>query len=484
MKRLHRLIIIITAYVLTASCSELVKDMNVDPNNTTQAPTDLILTGAQVAAVNFNGSRIAIIANMWSGYMTGIQRQYLSYQNYQYTAVETQDAWNFIYNQTYIQLEVAIRKYAEVNNQLGIGISRVVQAYVMGSAAALFGDIPLSQVGNPQEFPNPVFDRQTEVYAGVQRLLDEAVTAFGSGTGSLAGNTDIFFNGDRGKWLAAAHTLKARFYMETREYDKAYSEAVKGIGNPSGSLLSPHSATAGMRNRYYAHNVEDRTGDVNSKDAYLTAILDPSGEKYRGNAKTDESARFNYYFVNLGSSGITGDIEPNYLSTARGDLFNGIIAINASSPMVTYQENLLILAEAAVRAGDFTSALEHLNSFRAFMNSGGYIDPTYRSAFPFRYDAYTGSDFEAGGINNPDNLDKTRALLEEILEERYVTFFCQLVGFNDVRRTRKEGVGVRLTPAIGNRLPERFFYGQNEINSNSNVPDPLPDLFEPTQVNK
>jgi PBP1b-binding outer membrane lipoprotein LpoB len=59
MKRLHRLIIIITAYVLTASCSELVKDMNVDPNNTTQAPTDLILTGAQVAAVNFNGSRIA-----------------------------------------------------------------------------------------------------------------------------------------------------------------------------------------------------------------------------------------------------------------------------------------------------------------------------------------------------------------------------------------------------------------------------------------
>ncbi|GAB3276610.1 hypothetical protein GCM10027347_50250 [Larkinella harenae] len=458
--------------------------MNVDPNNVTDAPADMMLTGAQVASVNFNGSRIAIIANMWSGYMTGIQRQYLNYQNYQYTAVETEDAWTFIYNQTYIQLEKAISKYAEVDNQRGIGISRVVQAYVMGSAAALYGDIPFSQFGNPQQFPNPVFDPQPNVYAGVQKLLDEGIVALESGKGAVTNKSDIFFNGDPVKWIAVAHTLKARLYMETREYEKAYDEATKGIANPSGSLLTPHTATAGTRNRYYAHNVEDRAGDVNSRNAYLTTILDPTAKSYRGNAKTDETARFNFYFVNLGTRGITGEIEPNYLSVARGDAFNGIIAMNASSSMVTYEENLLILAEAAARKSDFALSLRHLNSFRGYMNSGGYIDPSYRAKYAFNYTAYTESDFAPGGMANPGQLDKTRALLEEILEERYVTFFCQLVGFNDVRRTRKEGIGIKLTPATGNRLPERFFYGQNEINSNANAPNPLPGLFEPTQVNK
>ncbi|WP_031529848.1 SusD/RagB family nutrient-binding outer membrane lipoprotein [Dyadobacter crusticola] len=483
MKRLFYFAIT-TVFVFATSCSSFVKDLNVDPNNVTDAPADMMLTGAQVASVNFNGSRIAIISNMWSGYMTGIQRQYLNYQNYQYTAVETDDAWTYIYNQTYIQLEKAIGKYREADNQRGIGIARVVQAYVMGSGAALYGDIPFSQFGNPQQYPNPVFDPQGSVYAGVQKLLDEGIVALESGKGAVTNKADIFFNGDAAKWIAVAHTLKARLYMETREYDKAYSEALKGIASPAGSLLSPHTATAGTRNRYYLHNVEERAGDVSARNAYLTTILDPAAKTYRGNVKTDETARFNFYYVNLGTKGITGEIEPNYLSVARGDSLNGVIAMNAPSPMVTYEENLLTLAEAAARKPDFALALTHLNRFREFMSLGGYMDPTYRSRYSLKYDAYTEADFAAGGMANPTNFDKTRALLEEILEERYVTFFVRLIGFNDIRRTRKDGIGIKLTPSTGNQLPERFFYGQNEINSNASTPNPLPDLFEPTAVNK
>ncbi|WP_439556367.1 SusD/RagB family nutrient-binding outer membrane lipoprotein [Dyadobacter sp.] len=483
MKRLFHFVIT-AVFVYATSCSSFVKDMNVDPNNVTDAPADMMLTGAQVAAINFNGSRIAIISNMWSGYMTGIQRQYLNYQNYQYTAVETDDAWTYIYNQTYIQLERAIEKYTAVGNQRGIGISRVVQAYVMGAAAALYGDVPFSQFGDPQRFPNPAFDPQVQVYAGVQKLLDEGIVALETGTGAVRSKSDIFFDGDAAKWIAVAHTLKARMYLETREYDKAYSEALKGIASPAGSLLGPHTATAGTRNRYYLHNVEERAGDVSARNAYLTTLLDPKSPTYRGNAKTDETARFNFYYVNLGTKGITGEIEPNYLSVARGDTLNGAIAMNAPAPMVTYEENLLILAEAAARKPDFAAALGHLNNFRAFMKSGGYIDPTYRSKYTFKYEPYTEADFLAGGMNHIGALDKNKALFAEILEERYVTFYIRLIGFNDIRRTRKEDVGIKLTPATGNRLPERFFYGQNEINSNANTPNPLPDLFEPTQVNK
>ena len=87
-------------------------------------------------------------------------------------------------------------------------------------------------------------------------------------------------------------------------------------------------------------------------------------------------------------------------------------------------------------------------------------------------------------IKNLNSVSKEDALLIEILEERYVTFFGQIEGFNDVRRTRKEEVGIRLQPNTGSLLPERFLYPQSEIDSNPNTPSPLPGFFEPTEVNQ
>jgi hypothetical protein len=485
MKKLLNYFSIVFVCLLMTSCKKFVANMNVDPNNPTSAPVDLIFTAAEVNDRAIDGAnRVAIIANMWSSYMTGIGRQYLTYQTYQITSVENSGLAN-VYEGVYVQLEKAIEKYQLINNQLGIGISKVIEAHVIGTATALYGDLPFSQASNYIEFPNPVFDQQVQVYAGVQNLLDDGILALESGIGSLPDKTDIFFNGNAGKWIEVAHTLKARFYTETKEYDKAYTEALNGISSPSNSMLSPSTTISGMRNPYYVHQVETQPGDVNSKGAYLTSLLDPTNSNYRGNAKTSEDARFHYYFILPGTiGGLTGDIEPNFFSVGRGDKFTGIIGMEVRAPLVTYYENLLILAETAVRTKDFATALTHLNNFRNFMNSGGYIDPTYVAAFPLKYEPYVEADFENGGMKNLGGLDETQALLKEVLEERYVTFFCQMLGFNDVRRTRKESVGVQLTPTIGDKLPERFLYDQEEITSNANIPNPQPGLFDPTPVNK
>jgi starch-binding outer membrane protein, SusD/RagB family len=488
MKKLLNYFSIVSVCLLLTSCEKFVKDMNADPNNPTDAPVDLIFTGAEVNDRIFDlggENRVAVIANIWSGYMTGIGRQSLSYQNYQYTAVETNGLTN-VYEGIFVQFEEVIKKYQLLNNQLGIGISKVIQAHALGTATALYGDIPFSQAGNFAEFPNPVYDPQVQVYAGVQNLLDEGISALESGIGSLPNKTDIFFNGNAGKWLEVAHTLKARFYTETREYDEAYTEALDGVSSLSNSLVASCATTNGMRNGYYVYNVEYLGGgDVSSDGAYLTTLLDPANANYRGNAKTSEDARYHYYFILPGTvGGLTSDIEPNFLSAGRGDAFTGIIGMEVGMPLVTYHENLLILAETAARTKDFATALTHLNNFRNFMNSGGYIDPSYIAAYPLKYEPYVEADFENGGMKNPGGIDKTQALLKEILEERYVTFFCQMLGFNDVRRTRKESVGIQLTPAIGTRLPERLLYDQGEITGNANIPSPLPGMFDPTPVNQ
>jgi hypothetical protein len=69
-------------------------------------------------------------------------------------------------------------------------------------------------------------------------------------------------------------------------------------------------------------------------------------------------------------------------------------------------------------------------------------------------------------------------LLKEILTEKYVSLFGQLEPFCDIRRT-KNLIGV--VPTFGTKLPERFLYPQDEINTNSNTPSGA-DLFAPLEL--
>jgi hypothetical protein len=117
------------------------------------------------------------------------------------------------------------------------------------------------------------------------------------------------------------------------------------------------------------------------------------------------------------------------------------------------------------------------------MNGGGYL--TNADPAQLLYEAYVAEDFNSGGLENTTGLTADDALLKEILEERYVTFFGQIEGFNDVRRTKGEtSVKVAVPPNTGTAIPERFLYPQSELDRNANVPNPIPGLFEATDVNK
>ena len=149
----------------------------------------------------------------------------------------------------------------------------------------------------------------------------------------------------------------------------------------------------------------------------------------------------------------------------------------ASFPLITYQENVLTLAETSARLGNFDQALDYLNEYRSFLNDGGYLDATYQESFALTYAPYVAADFAAGGLENADGLSADEALLREIVEERYVTFYGQTIAWNDERRVRNTTAAIPLEPSNGNELPWRFVYSQDEINGNPNVPSPVPGPF-------
>ena len=460
---------------LLASCSKLVDDLNNDPNNLTESSYGTVLTGTEVGNILLQTGETARRASIFAGQYTGIDRQHLGFSQYSVTTSDFDALWNDAYVNAFRNALIA--EETALNDDIGPvaqGISLVLQTQIAGTIASLYGDMPFDEAGNVA-ITDPIFEGQKTVYGKIQNTLDTAITLLAEGTGKPSAGSDIYLDGDANAWIEVAYTLKARFYLHTKNYQGALAAASNGISSMDNSLYGPHGTAAENSNlNYQFFAIEVRQADVVVSD-FMASLVDPNvgnpiPSNYRGNAKTDETGRYNFLFT-TNSTGI----QPN--------ISNGFAAQDAPAPLVTYEENLLILAEAGFRVNGFDAGLSSLNDFRAFMNTGGYlrnIDPAQ-----VLYEPYVSADFETGGMENPDNISQNNALLREILEERYVTLFGLIEPFNDTRRTLGETVvRVPITPNTGSQLPQRFLYPQSEIDRNTNVPDPIPNFFDKTPVNQ
>ncbi len=468
-------IALLTLIILGSSCNKIVDDLNDDPNNLTESSFGTVLTGAEVGTMLFQSGESARRASIFSGQYTGIDRQHLGYSQYSVTTSDFDALWNDGFVDSYRNALIA-ENIAE-NDGVGAvskGIALVLQALAAGTIASLYGDIPFEEAGTLENL-NPIFEQQTAVYNKIQTRLDNAIALLNQGTGRPVAGSDIYFDGNSIAWIEAAYTLKARFYLHVKNYQEAFEAASNGISTIENSMYGPHgSAEENSNLNYQFFAIEVRQADLVVSD-FMASLIDPNTTNpiptnYRGNAKTNETGRYNFLFT-TNSTGI----QPN--------ITNGFAAQNASVPLVTFEENLLILAEAGFRISGFDTGLTRLNRYRAFMDTGGYltnVDPTQVS-----YEPYELTDFENGGIENPDNISRDNALLREILEERYITFFGQIESFNDTRRTESETiVRVPVIPNTGNELPQRFLYPQSEIDRNENTPTPIPNFFEKTDINQ
>lgn len=442
-----------------SSCKKYVEGLDTDPDNPSDAPIENILNGAFIGMITGESGEDARLACMWSGQFSGVDRQYSALNVYQTTAE------NFEWDKYYLvskNCDLVIEKADRTNNKLALGIAKILQAHSLGKVAAFYGNAPFAEANKFPTITDPKFDNQSDVYAGVQKLLDEAISALsGNPVNATIALADFYLGGDAAAWTRVAYTLKARYHMHTKQYAQAAAAAGKGVYEVSQNWMIPF--TTGTynfdQNTYYSFGKSDREGYMTAEGALLPTILDPGSAKYRGNSKTDETARFALLFTGTGPA-----YDLNYDAT-------GYWSETSSFPVVTASENHLIEAEAYARTSDMPAALTHLNAARAV--NAEYFGGTYAD--------YEMSDFAAGGIANVAGKSADESLLAEIIEEKYISLVGQGEVFNDIRRT-KNAIGV--TPTIGSQLPQRFLYPQVEVNSNANTPSPIPGLFEVTPVNQ
>ena len=420
------------------------------------------------------------ISMIWLNSGSGSDRQYIALNDWNaVTANDFTDTWGEAYAGTVAQAQLGREKSLGENNEILAGAFKVMEAFSMGMITSLWGDVPYSQVNQVTEFPNPVYDSQTSVYNAVQLLLDEAVMNLESGNGlGIPENGDLYYDGNVSKWVKLAHSLKARFYLHVKDYPNAYLSSLNGMSSVSDDMYAQYGPVYGQSfNPFYSFLVYDRDGYMSAIDSYAPDLLDSTSPTYRGNVKTDESARrfYNYIDFNVYSQGT----ELNFLNDFDWGFFeNGKFGLDM--PLITYGEMLLIQAEYQARNSGLSAGVSAYNSYRAQLNSANYLGG-YEAARSHLYANYADVDFQSGGIENPDNIDELNAFLRELYEERYVFFIGHLEAFNDFGRTNNIA---EIELKSGNTgTPQRFIYPQSEINSNPNVPSPLPSVTEKTPVN-
>jgi hypothetical protein len=280
-----------------------------------------------------------------------------------------------------------------------------------------------------------------QVYAALQTLLDEAITNIGgAGDGPLL--ADDFFYGTtadggentdanrKAQWIQAARTLKARYHMHTAEvvgaaaYAAARAAALQGISTPANDFMTRHTSTTSERNMWVQFQ--------NTSGFGLDLV---AGKRLVDIMLADNDPRLPEYFGenDLGGYGgfdvTTGTTPGNQISPLAGSARH---ADDFRQPIVTWEENQLIIAEASLALGDGGTAQASLDAVRA----------------------------AHGKPSKP-------ATLQAIMEEKYISLFQNLEVWNDWKRTCLPA----LRPAVGKTaIPGRLFYGQTEEQTNPNTP--------------
>jgi starch-binding outer membrane protein, SusD/RagB family len=434
---MKKIFLYIVTMVLVLSACDKVEFTTDDPNNFSDATAELMINAPMLANAIISEGELARNGCIWAGQFTGADRQYISLNRYLVTASDYNIIWGTLFAEGITQSKLLQEKAISENNDVLGGIAMIVEANMAIHATALWGDIPFSQVGDVEKYPEPQYDAQIDVYNALLVLLDNAISKVGSAKGSSYGNTTISMDTrSTMEWSKVAHSLKARIYLHLGDYSNALASANSGISSPAGDWSFHHeNISNGARNVYYRFLASKKKGYMDASDSYLKSLM---------SSRSDN--RSSYYYSGT---------NPDYTSS-------GIFYRDEDFAIITYYETALIKAEAELLAnGNASNALAELNNVR------NYWADRMGKSFP----TYEATDFA-------DNA----ALLKEILTEKYISCYGQIEAFNDMRRTDNY-IGIPLKADAPNQvMPERFIYPQTEISSNANVPS-IVDVFTPTSVN-
>jgi starch-binding outer membrane protein, SusD/RagB family len=450
MTRFNALRVAVTAALTLGAtgCSDLLSGpgLSENPNSPVSASTEALFVATQARQFVLQQGQLARQSAIWTQQMSGIFNQQLEWgSRYNVTENDISAAFSGFYIGGGLldmrKLQAAAQAAGDARLQ---GIAKILEGMAMGTATSLWGDIPYREAVNP-DFPAPKLDPQEQVYADVQTVLSEGIQLLGSAP-STAYPADLIFNGNSGRWVRAANTLKARYHLHVAPrvgqaaYQAAVTAAEAGINEvPTTPLAARNGQGAGDLRAFHGTTLSD----ANIWSQFYEARTDlAASERMVGVLVAREDPRLSLYFKKATDDAWRGANQFG-LGPAPYSPLNDTDRLFRTfrQPMVTWAENQFILAEAKFQLNRPADALTHVNNVRTAMGLTALSGPI---------------------------------TLEQIMVEKWIAQFQNVDAYSDYRRT----CFPVLVPAGSDptrpaaSVPGRLPYGQAERLQNPNVPAP------------
>jgi hypothetical protein len=391
------------------------------------------------------------------------------------------------------------------------GMAKVLSGFAFVSMVDYVGNIPFSQANNPAEFPNPVVDNGAAIYSEVLADITAAIADFNAAT--VIPQTDLFYNGDKDKWIAFANSLKLKLLLQTRLVDTGISDDINTL--ISGSLIKnvngdfqfgystevePDSRHFYFERGYSTNGMAEYIGNYfmfmlkDSKNVqdprlryyiYRQSNIDPVASRF---IICTGKPEYDYCYVGDAYSGIdhgdelTGRAD-RFLRTIYG-LYPGGGAFDADNftsaqtsknlggagilPLLSASYVKFLLAESALKLGTIGDPAVLLEqgirlSMEKVLNFAP-VDPAFAAT------STNVNDYVTEVLANYTNAANDDEKLDIIITESYLSEFGNsMAAYNAYRRT---GYPSNLQEPIINEsipFPRSFLYPEDAINRNSSL---------------
>jgi hypothetical protein len=360
--------------LLGSSCDSFI-DINQDPNNPTTPQLNLLLPATQLSlAGNFNGiNRGAsnVVQHRASG----------SLNRWDQSGTTFESTWLGYYTQAIPDLETIIAAGTEQGQWGYVAVAKIQKAYLYSIMVDLWGNVPYTEAAMA---PNPSFDEGSAIYDQLFALLDEALADMGKGF-SVSASADIFYQGSQAKWQKLANSIKLRMYLNMRLIDP--EGARQGISSilSSGNFIQANSddfsfkfgtnTAPDVRHPWYS------SGYSPGRDGYVSMVL-------IDRLKAQDDPRLRYYIFRLNEKAGLANSQTGegYYGRYPGD--------GASSPA---DQNTRAIVGVYPASGLYDNGvIPSIASTGVYLNNNGAVTGTTSNSFKIA--TFANGDGNGAGI--------------------------------------------------------------------------------------
>lgn len=436
LKTLPFVLLAVTGLTIT-SCNDKL-DINTNPVQPVVAPSNLRLP-AVLLNMSYHNYAHARYSAYHSFYLTSRYNTSKIESFWNYNDVTRLGAWRWHYFDVGSNAKGLIETAQKEGSFNYVGVGKIMLAYSYLTATESFGDMPMAEAYTGSF--SPKYDRQEEIYKGINDLLEEGLADLEKASSSdkvMDASSDLIYAGNLTKWKAFAKAVKSRMLLQTANFQNQYPELLTVVDEALANFDDAKFAFLDNATRDWDRNPwSEKIPNPQWNFADITNILNNSmhTDLFMSYLTVDAATKeYDPRLYKLTTPGVKGTYlgakESEGLSdvllptgTSMDDfanLYNGYWTKEGSAiPYILKEELYFIKAEAAFYQNDLTTALDAYTT-------GIRLNFERLGVDQIEINSYLGSDKVISDVAN--------LKISDIMTQKYIAMYLQPQTWVDMRR--------------------------------------------------